>query len=372
MATTLSTRIRTDVIGSLLRPPAVLEAHTAFRAGRLPEAELRAIEDAAILEALRRQEELGLDVITDGEMRRDAWMTEFSDAVDGFAAEYPVVRETRPDGSVELVERHTKVVVGRLRQRRRLTAYEVPFLKEHLGDRGYKVTMPSPNVFAWGSYQDDVTGQAYASREALHLDAVEIIQREMLALVEDGVPYLQLDEGFNRHVTAAWRQSQEAQGLDPEQLLANDIAMETRCYDALPRDRVALGSHLCRGNRVSWSGGRGSYDAVAEQLFNELHVDRFLLEYDTDRAGGFEPLRFLPKDKTVVLGLVTSKSPELESKDDLKRRIDEAAKFCSLDQLALSPQCGFFHGFDDDTMTAEQQWHKLRLVVETAREVWGS
>src|SRR5579871_3113775 len=166
MVTAVATRFRTDVIGSLMRPPAVLAAQAAHKAGTLDEAGLRRVEDAAVLEVLGRQRELGLDVITDGEMRRDAWMTEFSDAVDGFAAEYPVVQETRPDGSVVSVERHTKVVVGPLRQRRRLTAYEVPFLKEHADGQRYKITLPSPNVFGWGSYQAGVTNAAYATREA--------------------------------------------------------------------------------------------------------------------------------------------------------------------------------------------------------------
>ncbi|MBO0882686.1 MAG: hypothetical protein J2P17_20605, partial [Mycobacterium sp.] len=200
MVTAISTRFRTDVVGSLMRPAEVLAAHAAFKTGTLAETDLRRVEDEAILEAVRRQQELGLDVVTDGEMRRDAWMTEFSDAVDGFSAEYPVVHETRPDGSVVAVERHTKEVVAKLRQRRRLTAYEVPFLKKHLAGQRFKITLPSPNVFGWGSYRPGVSDVAYATREELHADAVAIIQREMQALVDDGVPYLQLDEGFNRHV----------------------------------------------------------------------------------------------------------------------------------------------------------------------------
>ncbi len=344
MVSAVSTRFRTDAIGSLIRPPAVLAARAAFKAGRVSEAELRQTEDSAILEALQRQREIGIEVLTDGEMRRAAWMTEFSDAVGGFAADYPVVPIKRPDGTIEMVELHTKHVVGRLRQQRRLTAYEVPFLRAHTGDARFKITLPSPNVFGWGSFKPGATDPAYATREELHEDAIGILQREMQALVQE----------------------------DRRHGLAQDIAAENRCYDALPRHQVVLGSHLCRGNRNSWGGLRGGYDAVAEQLFNELHVDRFLLEYDTERAGSFEPLRFLPKDKTVVLGLVTTKSAQLESADDLKRRIDEAARYCGLDQLAVSPQCGFFHGEDDDTMTVEQQWQKLRLVVDTARDVWGT
>src|SRR5579871_4939839 len=169
---------------------------------------------------------------------------------------------------------------------------------------------------------------------AKRCNAVDIVRRELQALVEDGVPYLQLDEGFNRHVSPAWRDARTREGLNPAQLLAQDIALENQCYDALPRDRVVLGSHLCRGNRVSWGGGSGGYDELAEQLFAELHVDRFLLEYDTDRAGGFEPLRFLPRDKTVVLGVVSTKSRELESREELLRRIDAASKYVSIEQLA--------------------------------------
>jgi 5-methyltetrahydropteroyltriglutamate--homocysteine methyltransferase len=370
MPTAVSKQFRTDAVGSLIRPRRVLEAQARFRAGRSSASELRQIEDAAILDALERQREIGIDVLTDGEMRRVSWMTGFSDAVNGFAAEYPVAEAVRPDGTTELIERHTKHVVGRLQQRRRLAALEVPFLEQHAQGQRFKVTLPSPNVFGWRSFKPGITDRVYATREALHEEVIGIVQGEMKALVEaDHVPYLQLDEGFVRAVARDWMEDEP--GRDLTQSLAADIAAENRCYDVLPRDQVVLASHLCRGNRVSWGGGRGSYDAVAEQLFNELHVDRFLLEYDTERAGGFEPLRFLPRDKVVVLGLVTTKSRELERREDLLRRIDEASKYVPVEQLALSPQCGFFHAADDETMTIDEQWRKLQLVVDTAREVWG-
>jgi 5-methyltetrahydropteroyltriglutamate--homocysteine methyltransferase len=365
----MAERFRTDAVGSLIRPPTVVKAREQFGLGQLLERELHAIEDAAILEALQRQRDIGIDVLTDGELRRLSWMTEFSDAVDGFAAEYPVVSATRPDGTTQLVERHTKDVVGRLHQHRRLTEHEVPFLLRHAGGERVKVTLPSPNVFGWRSFAPGVTDQYYATREELHEDVIGILQREMITLVEsEHVPYLQLDEGFVRTVSLDWMEEPVRRDLTSS--LAADIAAENRCYDALPRDRVTLASHLCRGNRVSWAGGRGSYDAVAEQLFSELHVDRFLLEYDTERAGGFEPLRFLPRDKVVVLGLITTKSRILEDVEDVKRRIDQASKYVPLEQLALSPQCGFFHGFDDNTMSVDEQWRKLEVVVKVARAVW--
>ena len=362
-------QIRADQIGSLRRPAAVLAARAAYRVGQLPLAALRAEEDKAVLAALDQQGAAGIEVFTDGELRRDAWQTDVSDALDGFVTEYPMAEQTLPDGSTVRLEMHSKAVRAKLTPRRRIAAHEAAFLNEQVPGR-FKITLPSPNTVAWSGFQPGVT-QAYASREELLADLSAIIGGELRALVEEGVAYLQLDEGFNRYVNGGWRAQVEGRGVDPEAALTADIAAENACYDALPRERVTLGSHLCRGSRTR-AVGVGSYDWLAERLFGELHVDRFLLEYDTDAAGGFAPLRHLPKGRVVVLGLVTTKDGRLERRDDLLRRIEEAARYCPLDQLALSPQCGFAGSADNDFMSEEEQWRKLALVAAVAREVWGS
>jgi 5-methyltetrahydropteroyltriglutamate--homocysteine methyltransferase len=230
--------------------------------------------------------------------------------------------------------------------------------------------MPSPHTTAWGSYQEGVSDKVYAGREEVFTDLIPIYQDEIRALVSEGVAYIQLDEGFTRYGRPEAREAMRSAGHDPEALLGRDIEVENACYAAAKGADVVLGSHLCRGSRTAARGG-GDYEWLAERLFAELEVGRFLLEYDSEAVGGFEPLRFLPKGKTVVLGLVTSKSAALEDQDDLIRKIEQAAQFCSIEQLALSPQCGFGGSADNHFMTVEEQWTKLENIVETARRVWG-
>jgi 5-methyltetrahydropteroyltriglutamate--homocysteine methyltransferase len=195
----------------------------------------------------------------------------------------------------------------------------------------------------------------------------------MQALAGEGVPYLQFDKVITTYVDATARERLKQQGIDPEQALRAEIAAENSCYDAARREGITLAMHLCRGNRTSWSGGSGGYDWPAELLFNGLHVDRFLLEYDTERAGGFEPLRHVPDGKVVVLGLLSTKTPRLESQDELLRRIEEAARYCPIERLALGPQCGFQSSGTRDgaSMSIDEQRRKLDLIVDTARKVWG-
>jgi 5-methyltetrahydropteroyltriglutamate--homocysteine methyltransferase len=202
-------------------------------------------------------------------------------------------------------------------------------------------------------------------------DLVKLIQDEMKALVVEGVTYLQLDEGLPG-LREGWREEQVRLGNDPDRIIEEAIAVDNQCWSVVP-ESITRAKHLCRGNRTAFGGGRGGYDWVAEKLFNQLNVDRFLLEYDTDRAGGFEPLRFVPNGKTVVLGLISTKSPRLESQDELMRRIEEASKFCPIDRLALSPQCGFQSAANADGafMRMDDQKRKLELVVSTAAKVWG-
>jgi 5-methyltetrahydropteroyltriglutamate--homocysteine methyltransferase len=362
---------RTDQIGSLIRPPALLDARDAYKAGHIGLDELRGAEDAAILDALAMQQRIGVEIYSDGEMRRDSWQTNFSEAVAGFEKDYPVREFRKPDGTAAKVEMHTKAVAGKLRSVRRLAEVDARFMREH-SPGPFKITMPSPSYVAWQSYRTGFTEQAYPTRQEMHRDLVAIVSSEMRALASEGAAYLQLDEGFTRYVDDGWRERLKEQGLDPVAVLQGDIAADNECYDAVRRDGVTVAMHLCRGSRMSWQRGTGGYDWLAEQLFDALHVDRFLLEYDSDRVGGFEPLRFLPKGKVAVLGLVSSTDPVLESRDTLLRRIEQAAKFCPIEQLAISTQCGFQGAADRDGahMTIDEEQRKLELIVSTAVEIW--
>ena len=368
----MATPYRTDHVGSMVRPGRLLDARDQFHAGKLSREELTRVEDECILEALDLQRKAGIAVLTDGEMRRDAYTTDQYDAIEGFAADWPVVEQTRPDGTKVMVEMHNKRVTGKLRQVRRLAQHEASFLQQHAGGV-YKITMPTP-VRAPAQAQQDVPAP-YASWDEVQQDLVDIFRDEMLALAREDVPFLQFDKVPTVYLNAEMRTGLQQRGIDPEASLAKEIAYENACFDAVRAEfpDVVLAMHLCRGNRVAWVGGSGGYDLAAEQLFNGLHVDRFLLEYDTERAGGFEPLRFVPRGPIVMLGLLSTKTDRLESKDDLLRRIDEASKFIPVEQLAIGPQCGFQSAANRDgaNMTIDEQRRKMELIAEVAREVWG-
>ena len=360
---------RSDHVGSMVRPGKLLDARDQFKAGRISSEALAKVEDECILEALELQRMAGLSVLTDGEMRRDAYTTDQYDAIEGFAPKYPEVEQTRPDGTKVLVEMHTKPVIGKLRQVRRLAAHEAAFLKQH-ANGVYKLTMPTP-VRNRTALQREVPAP-YQSWEEIQQDIVNIFRDEMVALAREGVPYLQLDKVPTAYLTP---ESRAAMGVDASKAFDQEIAWENTCYDAVRKEfpNVTLALHLCRGNRVGWTGGSGGYDLIAEQAFNNVNVDRFLLEFDTARAGGFEPLRHMPKGKIAMLGLVSTKNNKLETKDDLLRRIEEASKFCPVEQLALGPQCGFQSAANRDgaSMTIDEQRRKMELIAEVAQEVWG-
>jgi methionine synthase II (cobalamin-independent) len=368
----MTSEIRVEHIGSMVRPARLMDARDAFAAGELDRAELTRIEDECILEALALQRGAGMQVLTDGELRRTAYTTDQYDAIEGFASEYPVVEQTRPDGTKLMVEMHTKPVVGKLRQVRRLAQHEASFLQQHAGGP-YKITMPTP-VRTPQQVQADIP-TPYTTWDEIQQDILAIFRDEMVALAGEGVPYLQLDKVPLTYLNEQSRRTLKERGIDPDQSLAREIAYENSCYDAV-RERhpdVILALHLCRGNRVGFGGGAGSYEAAAEMVFNQEHVDRFLLEYDTERAGGFEPLRFVPRGKVVMLGLVSTKTNQIEKKDDLLRRIEEASKYLPIEQLALGPQCGFQSAANRDgaSMTIEDQRRKMEVIAETAREVWS-
>ena len=362
---------RVDQIGSLVRPPILLDARDDYKAGKIDREALRKIEDDCVRDVLAMQREVGVDIFTDGEMRRDAWQTNFSEAVDGFEPSYPIREMTREDGTRVKLQMHTKAICGKLTQKRRLAQTDAVFLKQH-APGPFKITMPSPAVIARSSYKAGVSDKAYPDTAELRRDIVAIVADEMKALVADGAAYLQLDEGFTVYADPERMKALGMQERDQERALEEDIAAENACFDAVRGTGVTLAMHLCRGSRASFARGRGGYDWLAEHLFDRLHVDRFLLEYDSDRVGGFEPLRHVPKGKTAVLGLVSSTDPRLESRDELLRRIETAARFCPIEQLAISSQCGFQGSASRDGahMSADQQRRKLELIADTARKVW--
>jgi 5-methyltetrahydropteroyltriglutamate--homocysteine methyltransferase len=369
----MSAVYRADHVGSFLRPVAVQDARAAYGEGSLSLEQLRRIEDGAILAALERQRSIGLDVFSDGEFRRSGFQNDLVEAVEGFVAtERPaVVRLWQGPGGEPREEGTRQVVGGPLRPVRRLTEQQTRFLQAH-APGPVKMTLPSPNQFPAISFQPGLTEQCYPTRTDLLWALVAIIKQEIAALVADGVPYIQVDEPrYSYYVDPKWRQHLRDLGEDPDRSLEVAIAADNACLQGVQRQGLTVAMHICRGNNESKWYAEGGYEPIAEKLFASLSVDRYLLEYDTARAGTFEPLRFMPRDKQVVLGLVSSKDPRLESQDALRRRIDEAARYVPMEHLALSPQCGFASTAAGNLLTEDEQWRKLELVVATARKVWG-
>ncbi|WP_394844719.1 cobalamin-independent methionine synthase II family protein [Pendulispora brunnea] len=361
---------RADHVGSLLRPRELLAA----RWRGVPAEELSAIEDRYVLRLLAQQQMLGLDVFTDGELRRSNFMSNFTDAVEGLDLDGAVSRRwdaSKRDSRVP-VSNVTGVVVSKLHQRRGLTTNELPFLIQR-SPGPFKITLPSATQFPAIAYKRGVSDAAYASHSELLWDIVSIVKAEVAALAQAGVPYIQIDAPrYSYYIDEKWRGwMQSEMGVDPEAALDEAIAADNACLDAGRRDGVTLAIHLCRGNNRSHWYAEGGYDAIAEKLFSSLNADRFLLEYDDERSGSFDPLRFVPHGKFVVLGLVTSKTPTLESVETLRARVDEASRYVPLEHLALSPQCGFASTMEGNILTEEQQWAKLERVVQTARQIWG-
>ncbi len=377
-------RYRAEHVGSLLRPKEVLDAHAAQARGEMSLERLRQIEDEAILRALELQKQAGLEVFSDGEYRRASWAGEFAESMDGYVEAPPPIPFTwrMQDGSERapepvmqdirtMVGQGNLVIGGRLRQRRRLTAHEPGFMKEH-APGPYKITMPAPSYVVARGFKPGVTDKAYGSRSELLRDVVKIYQDEIQALVAAGVPYIQLDNPhYPDYIEEGRLEQWRAIGIDPEQALADDIAADSAAFQGVDPAKVTRALHICRGNGRSAWHTQGGYERIAERVFGGLGVDVFLLEYDSDRAGGFEPLRFMPKGKTVVLGLVTTKSGELETRDLLAQRVDEASKFVSGDDLALSPQCGFASMSQGNLLSWDDQRRKLELVAETAHRLWS-
>jgi len=361
---------RVEHVGSFVRPEALLDAARARKAGRLDEGEFKKIQDQAIRDIVAFQESLGLPSITDGEFRRRSWSAGFIDAVDGFGLR---------DGTLSF--RNETAVVGvasspyakaPLRRRQRIVADDYRFLKSVVKRGIPKVTIAAPDVMHYFLGPKAFDGSVYRDREAFFSDLVRIYREEIADLAAEGCTYLQLDDtALPCNCDLHAREDVAARGENADELTERYVRLINECISKKPKEMM-VATHLCRGNLKGAWMAEGGYEPIADALFNRLNVGIYCLEYDTERAGDFAPLRFLPKGKRVILGLVSTKTPTLEKKDVLKRRIDEAAKHVPLDQLGIGPQCGFSSGGGGgQTVTQDDTRRKLELVMEVARDVWG-
>ncbi len=361
---------RADHVGSLLRSPELIDAHTANLQGRLPAEDLHALEDAAIADAIAMQERVGLDAITDGELRRNNWRDRFFEQVDGFSSHKVESSFIFTDYSGE--QRRgmpVPVVVGKLKRRASLTADDFAFLRDRT-KRTAKATIPAPSANHFFSGDASLKGSPYRDRKAFFADVTAIYREELADLARLGCTYLQIDEVPIAVLCDPKNQARvRERGEDPQALIDDYIeAINDMVRERPPGMTVCV--HLCRGN-AGHGQASGGYDPVAERLFQRTQVDGFFLEYDTERAGDFGPLRHLPKNKVAVLGIISTKLRELEPVDDVKRRIEDASRYVDLDRLCLSPQCGFASGYNVDRLTLADQERKLAHMVKIANEVWN-
>jgi 5-methyltetrahydropteroyltriglutamate--homocysteine methyltransferase len=358
---------RADHVGSLLRSTSLKQARARREAGEISADSLLAIEDREIIKIIKKQEEIGLQLATDGEYRRSWWHFDFLerlDGVEGYTADHGIQfkgTETKP---------RAVRVVGKIGFSDHPMVDHFRFLKKHARSTP-KMTIPSPSVLHFRGGRNGISREIYPDLDAFFDDLAKAYRKAVQAFADAGCRYLQFDDTVWGYLCSEeQRRGARERGDDPASLPAIYARMINEAIAARPAD-MAITTHVCRGNfRSTWIS-EGGYEPVAEMLLANVNVDGYFLEYDTERAGGFEPLRFLPKGKkTIVLGLVTSKSGTLEKKDDIKRRIDEAAKYVDFDQLCLSPQCGFASTEEGNLLAEDEQWAKLRLVVETAAELW--
>jgi 5-methyltetrahydropteroyltriglutamate--homocysteine methyltransferase len=377
------TKIRTDVVGSLLRPGGLKEARARFDDGAIDADALSAIEDEAVREAVRLQEDAGLDVVTDGEMRRLNFQDSFGASVEGYDASRSTLKvyERRVEGAAPgqrweiptLQHAGTAVSHRRPAKERLKLAHNIP-LDEYrfvsgVAKKPAKVSLIGPDRTSQ-RFEHESSKAVYRDMDDFLSDVVAIERQIVSSLVAAGCRYVHIDApGFTAYIDPPSMEQMRKRGEDPMQNFSRSLKAEAAVIASFPG--VTFGIHLCRGNQRSMWHREGAYDTIAERLFSELPHDRFLLEYDTPRAGSFEPLRFVPRGRVVVLGLVSTKGPELETADALKRRIDEASKFLPLDQLAISPQCGFASDVVGNLLSPDDQRRKLERVVEVARQVWG-
>jgi len=358
---------RADHVGSLLRPAALKQAREQRAKDEIDAAALKAIEDREIERVIKKQEDVGLQSITDGEFRRSWWHLDFLWGLDG-------VEKHVMDAGIAFTGVTTRneglKITGKLGCKNHPMLEHFKFVAAHT-KRTPKITIPSPSAAYGRPMPTPIDKTVYPTLDAFFDDLGQAYKKAVRAFADAGCRYLQLDEVFIAMLCdPKYRAQMQARGDDPEKLgvLYGDL-INTAMSDIPPDMTITM--HMCRGNYKSTFMGAGGYEAVQEILFNKIKVHGFFMEYDSDRAGGFEPLRLVPKDRQIVLGLVTTKTGRLENKDDLKRRIEQAAKFIPLEQLCLSPQCGFASTEEGNTLAEDEQWAKLRMIVEVANEVWG-
>jgi 5-methyltetrahydropteroyltriglutamate--homocysteine methyltransferase len=367
---------RADHVGSLLRPPALMQARAEHKAGRLSADGLHAVEDAAILEVIEMQRAVGLKSVTDGELRRTSWHMDFIYQLQGISqvdGESLHVQFKNDQGTYDYAPPAMRVS-GKVGLGHTIFADAFGFLRDHAhADQTPKLTIPSPSMVHYRGGNAAIDRDVYPDIDAFWSDLAAAYRQEIKAVYELGCRYLQLDDTSLAYVNdPAQREHIEAIGGDPEHLHEQYIQVINRALEDKPAD-LTVTTHLCRGNNQSMWAAEGGYDFVAEALFGKLGVNGYFLEFDDERSGGFEPLRFLPKgDKRVILGIVTTKRAELEDRDVLKRRIEDASKYVDIDQLGISGQCGFSSTEEGNNLTIDEQKAKLELIVEVAAEVWGA
>ncbi|MBM3601664.1 MAG: 5-methyltetrahydropteroyltriglutamate--homocysteine S-methyltransferase [Alphaproteobacteria bacterium] len=364
---------RADHVGSLLRPQKLLDARDKLKKGEIKADELKRVEDDAIRDVIKLQEDLGLQAITDGEFRRTFWHLDFLEKFTNATVIPPrvKVRFHTHEGDIEYEPPGLRVD-GKLARPQSIFVEHFKFVKANT-KRTAKQTIPSPSMMHFRGGRKSIDERAYPDMDVFYVDLARVYREEILAMADAGCRYLQLDEvNFAYLCDPKMREQVRTNvGEDPNQLTHTYAKLINDAIAGRPKDMV-ISMHLCRGNYQSAWVAEGGYDPVAEALFNEVGVDGYFLEYDDERSGGFEPLRFVPKGKTIVLGLVTTKVGRLETKDELKRRIEQAARFCPLDQLAISPQCGFSSTVEGNKITLQDEINKIKLVVDVARDVWGA
>ncbi|AEG93591.1 5-methyltetrahydropteroyltriglutamate--homocysteine S-methyltransferase [Ramlibacter tataouinensis] len=363
---------RYDHVGSFLRPKYLLEARERKARGEITPEQLRAVEDQAIAEIVKFQQDVGLKSITDGEFRRTYFHIDFLEQLGGVKTDIPVTVR-KPDGTEELAPPVIRVT-GKVRHARDIQRRDFEYLKSQVAaGRTPKVTIPSPTMLHFRGGRAGISKEAYPELDpAFYDDVAQAYGDELRSLHEAGCHYVQMDDTNLAYLCdEKMREAARQRGDDPNELPHRYARFINKVVARRPQGML-LAMHLCRGNFKSTHAAAGNYEPVAEALLKEMDIDAYFMEYDDERSGDFRPLRYLPKGKTVVLGLVTTKFGQLEGKDALKRRIDEAAKHAPMEQLALSPQCGFSSTVHGNNIAVEAQRSKLRLVIETAQEMWGS
>jgi 5-methyltetrahydropteroyltriglutamate--homocysteine methyltransferase len=378
---------RADQVGSLLRPQSLLQAREEFAKGHLSAEQLRATEDECIAQVVKEQEAAGFEVVVDGEYRRENWWIDFIKALSGVEITEGVAAQAfvaptqsstsdcghdhhEADHAWQYVPKNV-LTTGKISLKSPVTVADYKHLQS-VTSKTAKVTIPSPTRLHFHGGRAAVSSTAYPKIEAFFEDVVKVYQEEIAALEAAGCRYIQIDDPLMTYfISERMRQEVIKAGDDPQERLQQYVDLTNACISKRRAD-TAIGIHVCRGNSKSGWIAEGGYERIAQTVLGGLKVDHFLLEYDDERSGDFEPLRFIPKDVCVVLGLVTTKFGQLESKDTLKRRIDEASRWVPLEHLAISPQCGFASTVEGNIITMDDQWRKLNLVTTVAQEVWGS